>query len=62
MHNDSDCNKGKGGAMRPKWFERGQGLIEYAMIFVLVIILVIVLVVFFGEFVGKIYSDIVYTI
>lgn len=43
-------------------FENAQGLVEYALIFVLVVILVIVLVYIFGDSVGTMYSNIVETI
>jgi pilus assembly protein Flp/PilA len=39
--------------------EQGQGLVEYALIFVLVILLVIVALTFFGGFVGELYSDVI---
>jgi len=43
-------------------YERAQGLVEYALIFVLVILLVIILVYIFGDSVGSMYSNIVDTI
>ena len=42
--------------------EKAQGLVEYALIFVLVILLVIILVYIFGGEVGRMYSNIVETI
>ena len=39
--------------------ETGQGLVEYALIFVLVIIIVIVLLWLFGDALGRTYSSIV---
>lgn len=45
--------------MQPLVTERGQGLVEYAMIFILVILLVIVALTFFGGYVGKLYSDVI---
>jgi len=40
-------------------YTRGQGLTEYALIFVFVVIIMIVLLSIFGEQLGNIYSDIV---
>lgn len=40
--------------------ERGQGLVEYALILMLVAIVVILVVVFFGETVRDIYCEIIY--
>lgn len=42
--------------------EKGQGLVEYALIFVLVIVLVLVLLYLFGPAVGSMYSNIIATI
>lgn len=42
--------------------EKGQGLVEYALIFILVIILVLVLLYLFGPAVGNMYSTIIDTI
>jgi pilus assembly protein Flp/PilA len=39
--------------------ERGQGLVEYALILILVTIVVIVLVTIFGQAVGNMFSNIV---
>lgn len=38
---------------------RGQGLVEYALIFVLVVLIVIILLVIFGDQLGSIYSNII---
>lgn len=42
--------------------EKGQGLVEYAIIFVLVVILVIVLLAVFGTGTGNMFSNVVSTI
>lgn len=42
--------------------EKGQGLVEYAIILVLIVVLILVLLAFFGTGVGDIYSNIVSTI
>lgn len=42
--------------------EKGQGLVEYAIIFALVILLVIVLVWIFGDQLGAVYSNIIETV
>lgn len=42
--------------------EKGQGLVEYALIFALVILLVIVLVWIFGDQLGEVYSNIIETV
>lgn len=39
--------------------EKGQGLVEYAMIFILVIVVVIVLLYLLGPAVGNMYSNVV---
>jgi pilus assembly protein Flp/PilA len=39
--------------------ERGQGLVEYGLLFVLVVIIVIVLVSILGPWVGNIYSNVI---
>jgi pilus assembly protein Flp/PilA len=39
--------------------ERGQGLVEYALILVLVALVVIVILVIFGPAVGTIYSNVI---
>lgn len=42
--------------------EKGQGLVEYALILVLVAVVVIVILALFGQALGKTFSDIVKTI
>jgi pilus assembly protein Flp/PilA len=42
--------------------EKGQGLVEYAMLLILVAIFVLVLVYIFGKGVGALFSNIVQTI
>ncbi len=42
--------------------EKGQGFVEYALIFAFVVLVVIVLVVVFGNEVGRTYSNIITTI
>ncbi len=42
--------------------EKGQGLVEYALIFAFVVLVVVVLVVIFGNEVGRTYSNIITTI
>jgi Flp pilus assembly pilin Flp len=42
--------------------EKGQSLVEYALIFVLVIIVVIVVLALFGPFLGGVYSNIISSI
>ncbi|GAP14482.1 Flp/Fap pilin component [Longilinea arvoryzae] len=42
--------------------EKGQGLVEYALIFVLVVVLAILLLVLFGSGVGNMYSNITNTV
>lgn len=39
--------------------EKGQGLVEYAMIFILVIVVVIVLLYLLGPAVGNMYSNVI---
>jgi pilus assembly protein Flp/PilA len=39
--------------------EKGQGLVEYALIFILVILAVIVILYLLGPAIGNMYSDIV---
>lgn len=39
--------------------ESGQGLVEYALIFILVVVIVIVLVYIFGGAVGNMYSNVI---
>jgi pilus assembly protein Flp/PilA len=39
--------------------EKGQGLVEYALIFMLVILIVIVVITFIGPQVGKMFSSVV---
>lgn len=45
--------------MKVDRYTRGQGLTEYALIFVFVVLIMIVLLSIFGEQLGTIYSDIV---
>ena len=40
-------------------FERGQGLVEYALIISLVVIVVLVILVLLGPAIGNLYSNIV---
>jgi pilus assembly protein Flp/PilA len=40
--------------------EKGQGLVEYALILVLVAVVVIVILAVMGPAIGKVFSDIVY--
>ena len=42
--------------------ERGQGLVEYALIMVLVVIVVIIILTLFGPAIGKTFSNIILTI
>ncbi len=42
--------------------EKGQGFVEYALIFAFVVLVVVVLVVIFGNEVGRTYSNIITTI
>ena len=42
--------------------EKAQGLVEYALIFILVVVLVIILIYIFGGSVGSMYSNIIDTI
>lgn len=42
--------------------DKGQGLVEYALIFALVVLLVIVLVWIFGDQLGEVYSNIIETV
>ena len=42
--------------------ERGQSLLEYALIFILVIIIVIIVIYVFGPYLGSVYSNIVQSI
>jgi pilus assembly protein Flp/PilA len=56
-----DCQQG-GLIMLFSLKEKGQGLVEYALIFILVIILVLVLLYLFGPAVGNMYSTIIDTI
>ena len=39
-------------------FERGQGLLEYALIFILAVLAVIILLWILGPAIGKLYSEI----
>jgi pilus assembly protein Flp/PilA len=43
-------------------YEKAQGLVEYALIFILVALLVIILIYIFGGSVGSMYSNVVETI
>jgi pilus assembly protein Flp/PilA len=45
--------------MRFMIHEKGQGLVEYALIFMLIAVIVIVLVYFLGPSVGNMYSQVV---
>ncbi len=40
-------------------FQRGQGLVEYAMIMVLVAIIVIIILALFGSAVGNMFSSVI---
>jgi Flp pilus assembly pilin Flp len=42
--------------------ERGQGLVEYALIFALVVLVILVVFMIFGPSVGHMYSNVVSTI
>lgn len=42
--------------------ERGQGLVEYALILVLVVLVILIIFVLFGPAVGRMYSNIVQTV
>ena len=46
--------------LRAKFRERGQGLVEYALILVLVAIVVIAILLILGPVVGNVFSNIVY--
>lgn len=48
--------------MNTKQREKGQGLVEYALIFALVVLVVVVLLWLFGDQLGQIYSSIIETI
>ena len=39
--------------------ERGQGLVEYALLFVFIVLVVIILLTIFGPQLGNIYSNII---
>ena len=39
--------------------EKGQGLMEYALILVLIAVVVVAVLVVFGPFLGNLYSDVV---
>jgi pilus assembly protein Flp/PilA len=45
--------------MRKAALESGQGLVEYALIFMVIVIIVVVLVYFLGPGVGNMYSQVV---
>lgn len=42
--------------------ERGQSLLEYALILILVVIVVIIVIYVFGPYVGSLYSNIIQNI
>jgi pilus assembly protein Flp/PilA len=42
--------------------EKGQGMVEYALIMVLVVVVVIVVLALFGPVIGKTFSNVVKTI
>ena len=42
--------------------EKGQGLVEYALIMVLVVVVVIVILAIFGPVIGRTFSNVVQTI
>jgi Flp pilus assembly pilin Flp len=42
--------------------ERGQSLLEYALILILVVIIVIIVIYVFGPYVGSLYSNIIQSI
>jgi Flp pilus assembly pilin Flp len=46
-------------AHEPRRSESGQGIVEYALIFVLVVVLLVVLLYFFGDRVEALYQSIV---
>ena len=46
----------------PHLLEIGQGLVEYAIIFVLVVVIVLVLLAIFGTGVGNMFSNVISTI
>lgn len=39
--------------------ERGQGLVEYALLFALIVLVVLLVLVLFGQGLGKTYSNII---
>lgn len=43
-------------------FEKGQGLVEYAIILILVVVVVLVLLAVFGTGVGDMFSNVISTI
>ena len=45
--------------MRTQKGERGQGLLEYALIFVLVVLVILIVFVFLGPSVGNLYSNVI---
>ena len=45
--------------MHPDKLQRGQGLVEYALILVLVVLVVIIILSLFGESVGSVFSNII---
>lgn len=42
--------------------QKGQGLVEYAIILILIVVLVLVLLAFFGTSVGDMFSNVISTI
>lgn len=45
--------------MNTKLLEKGQGLVEYALIFALVVLVVVVILWIFGDQLGQVYSNII---
>ncbi len=48
--------------MSREWSEKGQGLLEYALILVLVVVIVLVTLFFIGPAVGRMFSTVILTI
>ena len=44
--------------MLPVFDEKGQGLVEYALILILVVVVVIVILTLFGPVIGNVFSEI----
>jgi pilus assembly protein Flp/PilA len=42
--------------------EKGQGLVEYALILVLVVLVVIIILVLMGPIIGRVFSNVIETI